>query len=160
MTPLVLLVGLAIAVGVVGTLLPILPGLWLVWAACLAYGLIEGFSSIGWSAMTLITILAILGTAAALVLPQRSASGEGIAVRWQVLAGILAVVGFFVIPVVGAIVGFVLGIVIGAYLQNRDGGKAWAVTLATLRGVAVGAVVQFGTALLMAMVWVAWVALR
>jgi uncharacterized protein YqgC (DUF456 family) len=156
-SPLVFLVGLVIAVGVVGTLLPILPGLWLVWGACLGYGLIDGFSTVGWVAMTLVTILAVVGTAAGLVLPQRFASGAGIAARWQVLAAVLAVVGFFAIPVVGVIVGFVLGIALGAYVESRDAARSWSATVATLRGIAIGTGVQFVAALLMAVVWAVWV---
>jgi len=156
-SPLVFLVGLAIAVGVVGTLLPVLPGLWLVWGACLVYGLIEGLAPVGWVAMALITILAVVGTAAALVLPQRSAAGAGIGAGRQAFAAILAVVGFFIFPVIGAIIGFVLGIAVGAYLENRDAARAWSVTVQTLRGVAIGTGVQVVAALLMAMVWAAWV---
>ena len=157
MSPIVALVGFAIAIGVVGTLFPVLPGLWLVWAACLSYGLVEGFSTVGAASMTLITLLALAGTALAFVVPQRSAAGQGISVLWQGFAAVLAVIGFFVIPVVGAIVGFVLGVSVGAYAQTRDVGKAAGVTITTLRGVAVAAGLQFTTALLMAVVWLVWV---
>ena len=56
-----LLVGLAVAIGLIGTLLPILPGLVLIWAATIAYGLAEGFGAIGWVAVTLNTGMLIGG---------------------------------------------------------------------------------------------------
>jgi hypothetical protein len=154
---LVVTVGFAIAVGVAGTLIPILPGIWLVWVACLGYGLVEGFTAAGWSAMAVITVLAVAGTLAAIVLPQRSAAGEGIARRWQLVAAAAAVVGFFVVPIVGAAIGFVLGIAAGAYAETRTLRRTAAVTLAVLRGLAVGAVAQFVVALAMAGTWAIWV---
>lgn len=156
---LVLLVGFVVAIGVVGTVVPVLPGIWLVWAACVVYGLVDGFGVAGWSAMALITLLAFAGTIAAIAIPQRSAEGEGIPRRWQLVAAAAAVVGFFVVPVIGAALGFVAGIAAGAFARTGDLRRAAAVTAATLRGIAVGAAVQFAAALAMATAWAAWVIL-
>jgi len=38
---------------------------------------------------------------------------------------VFGIVGFFVIPVVGAIVGFVLGIFVVELGRSRDGSQAW-----------------------------------
>ena len=58
-TLLVVLVAIVMVIGVAGTVLPLLPGLWLIWAAALAYGLVDGFGMAGWISMTLITALAV-----------------------------------------------------------------------------------------------------
>lgn len=149
-----LLVGLAIAVGVAGTLLPILPGLGLIWIAALVFGILEGFGIAGWTAMVIITGLAIAGTAAAIRVPQRAAAAGGISWKGQLLAVALAIVGFFVVPVVGAPIGFVAGVYLVARQQAST--RAWEVTKSTLRALLVAAGLQFVAGLAMALTWVVW----
>jgi uncharacterized protein YqgC (DUF456 family) len=56
------LAGILIAVGIAGVIVPILPGLLLIWGAALFYGLMVGFGFAGWLAMAVITALALIGT--------------------------------------------------------------------------------------------------
>ena len=74
----VVLVALALGVGVLGTLVPILPGLLLCWAAVVAYGLVEGFGPLGWFAVAVATALTALGTYLGIRIPQRDAAGVGL----------------------------------------------------------------------------------
>lgn len=158
MALLVLLTAIVIAVGVLGTVLPIVPGLWLIWFACLVFGLIDGFDATAWVAMTVITVAAIAGTAAGVYLPQRTVAAGGLSVPAQLFALALGVVGFFAIPVIGAVLGFVGGVFVAALAQERDVPVAWRSTVAALRGIAIGSAVQFGAGMAMAIVWIAWVA--
>lgn len=150
-----LLIGFVIAVGVLGTVVPILPGLALIWGAALVYGLAEGFGVVGWAAMAAITALAIGGVAAGIVMPQRAALAGGVGVRGQLIAVGLAVVGFFVIPVVGIAIGFVTGVYLVA--RRRYPERAWEVTRSTIRAMVLAAGVQFVAGVLMALVWLGWV---
>jgi uncharacterized protein YqgC (DUF456 family) len=153
----VALVAIAMAVGAVGTLVPVLPGLALVWAAALAYGLAEGFETAGTVAFVLITALAALGTVAGWVIPARVAGSAG-ASRTSILLGVVAaVVGFFVIPVVGLAVGGVAGVYVGELQRTGDSAAAWRATRATLVGFGWAAAVQFLAALAMVVAWVGWV---
>ncbi|HVR32022.1 MAG TPA: DUF456 domain-containing protein [Acidimicrobiia bacterium] len=149
-----MLVGLAIAVGIAGTLLPILPGLGLIWIAALVFGILEGFGLGGWTAMAIITGLAIAGTVAAIRMPQKAAAAGGISWKGQLLAVALAIVGFFAIPVVGAPVGFVAGVYLVA--RQQDPTRAWEVTRSTLRSLLVAAGLQFVAAIAMALTWLVW----
>lgn len=67
-----------------------------------------------------------------------------------------AVVGFFVIPIVGAIVGVVVGTAAVAVVVERDlrnaGGTAWAMLVEILKAAAI----QLAIALAMAGVWGLW----
>jgi uncharacterized protein len=157
MEGIVVAVGIAMAVGAVGTLVPLVPGLGLVWAAALVYGLAEGFGATGVTAMTVITALAIGGTAAGWVVPARVAGNAG-AGRLSIWLGVVgAIIGFFVIPVVGLIVGGVAGVYLGEWQRTSDGGAAWRATRATLAGFGIAAVLQFAAAVLMAINWAVWV---
>jgi uncharacterized protein YqgC (DUF456 family) len=153
----VLLVGLAMAVGIVGTVVPLLPGLLLVWAAGLAYGVVEGFGTTGVAAFTLMTAIAVAGAAAGWLLPQRAAARAGAARSSMLVATVGAVVGFFVIPVVGLPVGAVAGLYVAELRRTDDPELAWRATRATLVSFGLATVIQFLAGLAMALVWVAWV---
>lgn len=150
------LVALAMVVGLAGTVVPVLPGLALVWAAALVYGLVEGFGPVGVGALVVITALGVAGTAAGVVLPHRAAGAAGVG-RASIALGVLgAMVGFFVVPVVGFPLGGVVGVYLGEQLRTRDTRAALAATKATLVGFGVGALVQLAAGLAMVAAWAAW----
>lgn len=151
----VVVAGIGIALGIAGTVLPILPGLALVWLSSLFYGVVEGFGAVGWTAMAVITAIGASGVVAAVRVPQRAAAAGGIGIRGQVLAVVLAVIGFFAIPVVGAAVGFVAGVWLAARTQHGD--AAWDVTRSTVRALITAAGLQFLAGIAMAVVWGVWV---
>ena len=158
-TTLVPLIAMAMAVGAVGTVVPLLPGLALIWAAGLVYGLAGGFGGAGVAAMVVMTVLLVAATIAGWVVPTRRAGGAG-ASRHSVWLGVgAAVVGFFVVPVVGLPLGGVVGIYVGEHLRTRDPRAAWATTRATIAGFGVAALLQLAAALAMVTVWVVWVAI-
>ena len=145
------------AVGAVGTVVPLVPGLGLIWLAGLVYGVQEGFGAVGVAAFAAMTALALAAAVAGYVVPQRRASGAG-ASRSSVWLGVAgAVVGFFVVPIVGMPLGGVLGLYAGEHMRTRDPGVAWQATRATIIGFGLATLVQFVAALVMIAVWVAWV---
>ena len=154
---LVPLLAVVMAVGAVGTIVPLLPGLALVWGAGLVYGLVEGFGTVGVVSFAVMTLLAGAAAIAGWVVPHRRASGAG-ASRPSVWLGVVAaIVGFFVVPVVGLALGGVLGVYVGEHLRTRDAGAAWAITRATITGFGIAALLQLAAALAMIAVWVLWV---
>ena len=65
-----------------------------------------------------------------------------------------AVIGFFVVPVVGALLGGPTGIFVAELARVRDPSRAWASTLEALKGIGLGIVVQFVAGVAMIAVWV------
>lgn len=155
-TTLAILVAVAMAVGVVGTVVPVVPGLALVWAAALAYGIVDGFDAVGIVAMVVITLLGALGIVSGVAIPRRAAGASGAATSSLWLGGALAIVGFFAVPVVGLPLGGALGVFVGEQLRTRDPGVAWRVTRATLTGFGLAALAQLGAGLAMVAAWVVW----
>jgi len=151
----VVVTALLIVVGIAGTLLPILPGVALIWVATLVYGVVEGFGPAGGVAMALISTLAVVAAWLGVRVPQKAAAGGSIGWRGQLLALGTAVVGFFVIPVLGAAVGFVAGVYVAASMQDRA--RAWPITRSTIRALFVASGIQFAAACAMGLVWVGWV---
>jgi uncharacterized protein YqgC (DUF456 family) len=156
-TALVVVVAIVMVIGVGGTVLPILPGLWLIGAAALGYGLFGGFGAVGWVAMALITGLAVAGTASGVYLPQRKAASIGVPWWGQLASLVCAVAGFFIVPVIGAPLGFVVGILLVTLARERNFQGALTATWATLKSMLMASGLQFAVGLAMVAVWVLWV---
>ena len=156
----VAVVGLAMAAGLVGTFVPVLPGLLLIWGAAAVYGMVEGFEGPGWVAMALITAFLVAGTVAKLIVPQRRASAAGAHRSSMLVAAVAAIVGFFVIPVVGLPLGGMGGLLVAEYRRSRDWSIAWRSTKSALIGLGIGSLVELGAGLAMVACWVVWVLLR
>lgn len=151
------LAGIAIAVGVIGCVLPVLPGTGLVWLTMLVYGLVLGFGWPGWIAMVVATVLLVAGLVANVLIPQREASSTGLTVAGQLVGLVLAVVGFFVVPVVGAPLGFTLGVFLVRLQATGDRAAAWSSTLRIIRSLVKASAVQAAVAVAMAVTWMGWV---
>jgi uncharacterized protein len=148
-----LLVLLVMLVGVVGVLVPFLPGLVLVWAAGIAWVWFDGHGPAHLFVGMVLTGLLAVGIVAKYVLPARSASGAGAPKSTLLVGAAGAVVGFFVIPVVGLVVGGVAAVYLAELARMQDFGLAWRSTWGVLRGIGIGTLVELTAALLMVGVW-------
>jgi uncharacterized protein YqgC (DUF456 family) len=147
-----LLVLLVMLVGLVGVLVPVLPGLLLVWAAGLTWAWLDGGGA-RWAVAAALTVLLLVGTAAKYALPARRATTEGAPRRTLVLGAVGAVVGFFVVPVVGVVVGGVGAVYLAEAQRLGDAAAAWRSTRAVLVGVGIGILVELATGVVMVAVW-------
>jgi uncharacterized protein YqgC (DUF456 family) len=154
-----LLVGLVMVVGVLGVLVPVLPGLVLVWAAGMAWVWLDGAGPARVAVGVLLTALFVAGLVAKYALPARHIGGAQ-APRSTLLLGALgATVGFFVIPVVGLVVGGVGAVFLAELARLRHPRPAWRATWVVLQAVGLGMLVELASAVLMLGAWVAGVAL-
>ncbi len=150
--------GVAILVGVAGTLLPVLPGLLLVWAAVVAYGMFVGFGIVGWISVIVATGFSALGLYLNFRIPQRAAAGTGLSLAAQLLGLALAVIGFFLVPVVGFPLGFVLGVFLIRLRSTRNHHEAWRSTRSIIASLLRASAVQAGCAIAIMFVWTGWAA--
>lgn len=146
------LVLLAMMVGTVGIVVPVLPGLLLVWLAFLGWAvtLPEGG---GWLPFAVATVVCVAGVTSQYLVAGRRLRRAGID-TWLV-AGALAVgvVGLFVVPVVGGPLGFVGTIYLVERLRRKGHGGAWIATRQALRAVALSIGIELGTAFVMMTIW-------
>ena len=154
---LALVVAFAMAVAIAGTVVPFLPGVPLAWGAALVYGVVGGFGTVGAVAMVVITVLAVAGTAAGFALPRRAASSAGASSGSLQLGIVLAVVGFFVLPVIGLPLGGALGVYLGERQRTGSHDLAWRATVATAKGFGLAALAQLAATVAIAVTWLAWV---
>jgi uncharacterized protein len=146
------LVGLAILVGLLGVIVPALPGLLLVWGAVLVWALVER-TALAWVVLVVATALVATGEVIKYVIPSRRMRAAGVPATSLAAGGVLAIVGFFVIPVVGGLIGFVLGIYLAERLRLPGHAEAWPSTLHALKAAGLSMLIELGAGLLVAGTW-------
>ena len=159
-TVVTILCGLAIVVGVAGTVIPVLPGSFLIGLSLLAWAIWGGEGTIGWVVFGIGMIFVLAGMAASAVLAGRKLKQHRIPNR-SVAAGIvLGIAGMFLIPVVGLFVGFAAGLLLSELHRTRNLGTALTTSWAALKATGLGMIVEFGLACLAASTWIIglWVA--
>ena len=154
-----LLVALVIAVGLVGTILPVLPGLALAWAAVLVWTIADGGGLVRWSVLAVVSVLMVVGMTAKYVLSGRRMRERGAPRSTLLAAGVGGIVGFFVIPVVGIVVGLAAGSFLAELSRLHDKRAAWSSTWAVLVALGIGTLIELAAGVVMALTWGAGVAL-
>jgi uncharacterized protein YqgC (DUF456 family) len=148
-----LLVGLMMVIGFFGIVVPLLPGLLLVWAAVLLWAT-EAQSTGGWVVLGVATVLALGGSVLQYVLPGRRLARAGVTTSSTLIGAALGFVGFFVIPVVGAFLGFALGIYLAERVRLGNHATAWPSTKHALRAIVLSVGIELLTAVAIATTWV------
>jgi len=147
-----ILIGLAMAVGLVGVIIPVIPGLLLVGLAGLGWAILADGTG-AWIVFGFMVAVLAVGTAAKYVLPSRTLRQAGAPSSTLVLGAIGGIVGFFVIPVLGILVGAVAGIYIGEFRRLADRRAAGRSTLATLRAIGIGLLIELLAGVLAVAIW-------
>lgn len=144
------LVALVIALGLVGVLVPLMPGTPLVAAAIAAWAIGEGDR--GWRVFAVAATLMAVGAVVKYLVPARSLRRSGIPRRTLLIGGAVGVVGFFVVPVVGLPLGFVLGIYLAEW-HRLSPGAAGPATVGALKAIGLGILIELVATTLAALVW-------
>jgi uncharacterized protein YqgC (DUF456 family) len=152
----IVLVALTIAIGIVGIVVPLLPGTLLVFAAIAVWAVIEN-NVTGWVTLGVVTALLAVSTLIKYMWPMKRMREADVRTLSLAAGAVLGIIGFFVIPVVGLVIGFVLGIYLAELANRRDQRMAWTSTKHALKGVALSVGVELCGALLATATWVAGV---
>jgi uncharacterized protein YqgC (DUF456 family) len=150
----VALVGLAIAVGIVGVVLPVLPGALLVWAAIAVWAVVVG-STTALAVLAAATLLIASGQLVKYLVPGRRLRDAGVPRRSIVAGLVVAGVGFFVIPVVGFFLGFPVGVYVEERRRLAGHASAWRSTREALRAMGLSIVIELTATVLAAGTWLA-----
>jgi uncharacterized protein YqgC (DUF456 family) len=145
-------VALVIALGLVGIIVPVLPGALLVLGAIVGWGLAEHRGAAWLVVATAIVCLAVAQVLKYLV-PGRRLRGVGVPTSTLAAGAFLGVVGFFVIPIVGVVIGFVAGVYAAERYALHPHRAAVTATVAAVRAVGLSILIELVGALLAAGVW-------
>jgi uncharacterized protein YqgC (DUF456 family) len=149
--------GIAMVMMAVGLLvIPILPGLVIIWVSALGYGIATGFGVLGWVMFALITVLMLAGSILDNVLMGSQAHKEG-ATWWAVLIALVAAIaGNFALPIIGGILAALLALFLVEWMRRKD----WRKALTAMKGMMVGcgwaAVFRVIIGLVMIGLWLIW----
>ena len=150
----IVLVALVIVVGLIGIVLPVLPGGGLLVFAAIAVWAVFERTGVAWVTLGVAAVFFVTAEVIKWVWPVRRMRAADVG-TWSLLAGaVLGIVGFFVIPVIGLVIGFVLGVYLAELASRRDLRRAWASTMHALKGVALSVGVELTGALLATATWV------
>jgi uncharacterized protein len=148
-----LLVGLVILLGLCGVLIPGVPGSWLVWAAVMWWALKDP-QPLAWIVLMGATVALFLSQVVRWALPPRRLRESGATPRMGVYAGVGALLGFVLLPVIGAIPGFMGGIYLCERLRLGRHGEARAALRTAMRSGGSSVLTELFTCLLIAGAWV------
>jgi uncharacterized protein YqgC (DUF456 family) len=117
---------IGLALGLLGTVAPVIPGPVLIWLSALLWAWADGFERIGWPTLLLLALMTLLAEGSDLLLAGWGARKGGVARRSILTAVVGAILGFVVLNFPGALVG-ALGGLLWAEAQRQDGdwGRAW-----------------------------------
>lgn len=145
--------GAAIVVGVLGVIVPVLPGLLLCWVGVAVWAVFSDGGPARWAVLAVATLVAVTALVVKYAWPGRNLKRSGVPNSSLLLGGALGLVGFFVIPVVGVVVGFVLGVFLAERLRLGDWQPAWPSTKAALKAAGLAMLIELGAALTIAIAW-------
>ena len=135
--------GIAVALGVVGVVIPIVPGLLLGWAGVLFWALFSDASgALKWLVLVFATLVAVLGALVKYLVPGKRLKAAGVP-----NSALLA----------GGVLGLILGFVLGVWLVERarvGAAQAWPSTKRALAAAGLAMLIEFTAALGVAVVWV------
>ncbi|MGN9789560.1 DUF456 domain-containing protein [Streptomyces sp. OZ13] len=148
-----LMVGGVMLLGLLGVIVPGVPGPWLVWAAVLWWSL-HVRTGLAWCLLVGATAVLLVNQVIVWLLPNRRLRGLGITRRMAASAGLGALAGFVLLPVIGAVPGFVGGIYGSERLRLGGHGPATASTRAVMRAAGTSVLVELMGCLLVVGAWV------
>jgi hypothetical protein len=139
-----------VIVGLFGIVVPILPGTVLVALGIFVWASEQGTAE-SWSTFAAAAVCLAVGAVVKYVLPGRRLKAA-VPLWTLVVGGLGAVIGFFVIPVIGALAGFPLGVYLAERVRVGSAG-AWPSTKAALKAMATSVLIELVAALAATAIW-------
>jgi len=142
--------------GLIGLVVPVFPGLLVMWLAALGYGIVTRFETVGIIIFILLTILMLVGSAVDNLIMGAGARKGGAA--WLSIGVALAagVIFTLIFPPIGGIIAAPLAVLLLEYIRLRDWQKAWQALKGLATGWGLAYFVRLGIGIVMMVLWWAW----
>ncbi len=149
-------VWLLIFTGLVGTIVPMLPGVGLVFFGILLHALYFGVETVGMTTLILLGIVTALSFVFDLLASLYGAARFGASRRGVVSSVVGGVVGFVVFNIPGLFLGLFIGAIVGElFLAQKSFSQAFTVGMGSVLGFLGGAIIKLLLALIMVIVFAA-----
>jgi uncharacterized protein len=146
----------AMLVGLLGLIIPVYPGLNIIWIAALIYAIVDGFTWPAWLYFAFITLLMLVGNLADnyfINIRARKTGASWLAIGVGYIAGI---VGTFIIPLLGGLIFSILGVLVVELIRKKNWKIAWVTTREMALGFGWAVVVRIGIGAIMIGIWLVW----
>jgi hypothetical protein len=117
----------------------------LVWAA-------QDGSTVAWGVFGLAAVLLVVGALVKYTVPGRRLEAAGVPRRSLMAGGLVGIVGFFVVPVIGLFLGFMVGVYLAEALR-LDTRQAWPSTKHAVKAASLSILIELAAGLFAATVW-------
>lgn len=145
-------------VGLFGLLVPLFPGLVIMWLAALGYGIAtSSFSALGIFLFVLITLLMIFGSLVDNLLMGVGARKGGAAWITILVALFAGVAGTLILPPFGGIIAAPLAILLLEWIRLKNFKQAWRAFTGLTVGWGLSFAARFGVGCLILLLWWLWV---
>lgn len=138
-----IIAGLLAVAGIVGVIIPVLPGSILVVAGLLVAGI--AFGGWAWALIAPALLITAAGAVASYVLSDRTLRRRDIPGRVIALSFLGGFVGIFVVPMFGFLIGFVAALFVQEWLRLKDAKAAASTTWAGVKAVGLGMLLELST---------------
>ncbi len=147
---------LVMVAGLFGLVIPVFPGIVVIWGAALVFGLVEGFGTLGGWTFAGITLLMILGVTVDNI-AMGAGARKGGASWWSIAASLLAALaGTYAFPPFGGLLLAPLVLLAAEYLRQQNFPQAWEAARGYLLGCGWAFVARFTLGLAMIGLWAYW----
>ena len=158
---------LLFVIGLIGAVVPLLPGPPLIWLGALVWGIGDGFQAYSWPLLLVLALMVVLGVAGDHFIVAATTRRAGVSWRaiFAALVGGLVGggIGGTALPIIGSVIGALLGavlaLVVVEYLIRKEWAVAWRASRAYLKGFFIGVAFDLTLCVAMIGVWAlgAWV---
>jgi uncharacterized protein YqgC (DUF456 family) len=139
------LAALLVLAGLVGIVVPVLPGGLLVFVGVVVLAWADGFARIGWLPLAICALLCALMAVSSWVAAALGARRVG-ASGWGIAGAVLGLLGGLAFGLPGVILGPFVGATLAEYLKDRDLSRATRIGGGTMLGFLLGTAVQYALA--------------
>lgn len=139
-----------------GLIVPAFPGLFVMWALTLVYGLLFGFEGVGIWMFLLVSALTVIGSLADNVLMGREAHRGGASLMSIGIALVAGFVGSFLLTPLGGILVTLVALFLSEYAIRKDPNAAWTVTRQMAIGWGWSFVIRVIAGVLIIIFWGIW----
>jgi hypothetical protein len=141
-------------VGLIGVVLPVVPGLLLIVAGVVVWAF-ELQVTAAWWVMGVTLALYAACLVLEFLIPGRRMRRAGVRTSTLVVGVLVAIPAAVIIPVIGAFIGFPLGIFLVELSRRGGRSQAWSATKHALKAVGLNILIELVTAVIVIGIWVA-----
>jgi uncharacterized protein len=142
--------------GLFSLVIPVIPGLFIIWVSSLVYGIVTGIEGVEWVLFGFITLFWAAGSLADNVLMGAKALKTG--ASWWTLgvATVAGIAGSLLVPPIGGLIAALVAAFLFEFWRHRDTDKALEMTRQMVIGCGWAFFIRFGIGLLMIGLWILW----